>query len=214
MNPEDEKRDNILPFLYQRHKSTRGITKIPTGIRDLQRQMKARYNMSQQDVSSNLDYLIQVGWVREVIKERSFKTARGMEVSQEQIKYKISDIGINHLESGTIFKKPQIASQVNITNVRGVTVVGDGNVVNTEFTDLFRAIDELDQAIAKSAEISDEQKLDAAGDLSTIKTQIAKKNPNRSIIDAAWNSLKTIATVASVGEAIAKVGGLIGGLIP
>ena len=150
--------------------------------------------------------------MREVVKERTFKTEKGMEVSQEQIKYKISDIGINQLEAGTMFKKPQSTSHVNITNLQGITIVGDGNIVNAEFTDLSRALDELDKAIAESSELSDEQKLDAAGDLSTIRTQIAKKNPNRSIIKSAWQSLEAIATLSTVTDAAAKVGGLIAGL--
>src|SRR6266404_7759900 len=105
MNADDERRDRILRFLYERHKTTRGIQKIPIGIRDLQREMKTRFGMKQQEVASNLDYLVQVGWVREVSKERSFKTGKGMEISAEQVKYKISDVGINHLEAGTVFKK-------------------------------------------------------------------------------------------------------------
>ena len=66
--------------------------------------------MKQPEVASNLDYLVQVGWVREVTKERSFKTGKGMEISAEQVKYKISDIGINHLEAASVFKKPETAA--------------------------------------------------------------------------------------------------------
>jgi predicted transcriptional regulator len=93
MNPADDIRDKMLRFLYERHKTAKGITKIPIGIRDLQAEMKKQYELKQPEVSSNLDYLIQVGWVKEVVKERSFKTPRGMEISQEQTKYKISDVG-------------------------------------------------------------------------------------------------------------------------
>ena len=70
INPEDDKRDKILKFLYERHKTIRGITKIPIGILELRKEMKELYGLKQQDISSNLDYLIQVGWVREVIKEK------------------------------------------------------------------------------------------------------------------------------------------------
>jgi hypothetical protein len=213
LNLDDQNRDRILRFLYQRHKTTRGINKIPIGIRDLQSEMKKQHQMSQADVSSNLDYLIQTGWVREVVKERAFTTKAGMEVSAEQCKYKISDVGINHLEAGTVFKRPQAASQINITNIKGVTILGDGNIVNTEFTDLSRAIDELDRAIADSKSLSDEQKLDAAADLSTIQSQIAKKNPDRSIVNAAWSALNSVATVDGVLGAFEKVGRLIGGLL-
>ncbi len=213
MNPDDDIRDKILRFLYERHKKSKGITKIPIGIRDLQSAMKQMYRLKQPEVSSNLDYLIQVGWVKDVVKERSFKTAGGMELSQEQIKYKISDVGINHLEAGTVFKRVDSFKSMNITNIKGVTVVGDGNIVNTQFTDLSRAIDELDQAIAKSGELNDTQKLDAAADLSTIRTQIVKQEPNKEIIATAWKSLEGLATIVTLSEAAHRVGELIAGLL-
>ncbi len=186
MNPNDDRRDKILRFLYDRHQTAQGITAIPIGIQDLRREMKSRHGMKQSEVASNLDYLIQVGWVRAEVKSRSFRTAGGMVLDREQTKYKITEVGINHLEAASMFKKPQAASQVNITNVQGVTVVGDGNVVNAKFTELSGALDELDQAIADSRQLTDEQKLDAAGDLSALRAQVAKKNPNPSVMRAAW----------------------------
>jgi predicted transcriptional regulator len=212
VNPNDERRDQILRFLYERHKTTRGIQKIPIGIRDLQREMKTRLGMAQPEVASNLDYLVQVGWVREVTKERSFKTGKGMEISAEQVKYKISDVGINHLEAGTTFKKPETAGTINITNVKDVTVVGDGNIVNTQLTDLSRALDDLDRAIA-SSKLTDEEKLDAAGDLATLRTQIAKKNPLKEVMQGTWRSLEPIATLGGATEAAARVGELIRGYL-
>jgi hypothetical protein len=153
MNPNDDRRDKILRFLYGRHQASRGITAIPIGILDLRRAMKELHGMRQSEVASNLDYLIQVGWVKPEVKSRSFVTARGMVVPREQTKYKISEIGINHLETASMFKKSQSAGHVNITNVQGVTVVGDGNLVNAEFTELARAVDDLDEAIADSQQL-------------------------------------------------------------
>ncbi len=213
MNADDEIRDKLLRFLYERHKTTKGITKIPIGIRDLQSEMKSRYGLKQNEVSSNLDYLVQVGWVREVVKERNFTTAGGMQLSQEQTKYKISDVGINHLEGATVFKRPATFNNINITNVQGVTVVGEGNIVNTSFTDLSRELDELEKGIAVSRELNDAQKLDAISDLSTIRTQIAKQNPNKEIVAKAWESLKGVATIVSLATTAHKVGGLIAGLL-
>lgn len=213
MNPDDDKRDNILRFLFTRHKTTRGINKIPIGIRDLQREMKGQHGMSQAEVSSNLDYLIQAGWVREVVKERAFKTKGGMQVSAEQSKYKISEVGINHLEAGTAFKKTHAAGQVNITNIKGVTILGDGNIVNAQFTDLSRTLDELDHAIADSPQVTDAQKLEAAADLSTIRAQIAKANPDRSVVAAAWKSLQAVATVDGVIGAFQAAASLLAPLL-
>jgi hypothetical protein len=126
MNVNDDCRDKLLRFLYERHQTAQGITAIPIGIQDLRRAMKTRYGMKRAEVASNLDYIIQVGWVRPEVKTRSFLTAGGMVLPREQTKYKISEVGINHLEAASMFKRPQAASQVNITNVHGVTVVGDG----------------------------------------------------------------------------------------
>ena len=67
---------------------------------------------------------------------------------------------------------------------------GDGNIVNTQFTDLSRALDDLDQAVSQSADLTDAQKLDAAADLSTIRAQIAKQNPDKTIVTIAWKSLE------------------------
>ena len=212
MNTDDEIRDKILRFLYGRHKTSKGIAKIPIGIRDLQSELKSSFGLKQHEVASNLDYLIQVGWVREVVRERSYKTPGGMEVSQEQIKFKISDIGINHIESATMFKKPNDRS-INITNIQGVTVVGDGNVVNTQLTELARALDLLDEAIAQTDQLADAQKLDAAADLATIRSQISTQQPNKTIVRSAWEALEGIATVASVADAADKVGTLIGGFL-
>lgn len=214
INPEDDKRDKLLRFLYELHKKARGIQAIPVGIRELQSAMKKRHEMTQADVSSNLDYLIQVRWVKEVVRERSFKTPGGMELSREQAKYKISDLGINHLEAATVFRTPSAYNQINITNIQGVTVLGDGNVVNAEYTDLSRALDEVERAIAERRDLGDEQKLDATADVATIRTQIAKKRPDQAIIRAAWASLQAIATIDGVAEALEKVGLLIRHLLP
>src|SRR5262249_51569435 len=100
-------------------------------------------------------------------------------------------------------------SQVNITNVKGVTIVGDGNVVNTQYTDLSRALDELDKELGSTPKLSDEEKLDAAADLTTIRAQIAKPHPVQAIVRAAWSSLEAVATTAGVVDALVKVKDLL-----
>jgi len=213
MNQNDDRRDKILRFLYDRHQTAQGITSIPIGIQDLRREMKNQHGLKQSEVASNLDYLIQVGWVRPEVKSRSFLTKGGMVLPREQTKYKISEVGINHLEAASMFKKPHATSHVNITNVQGVTVVGDGNVVNAKFIELSSVLDELDQAIADSRQLTDELKLDAAGDISTIRAQVAKKNPSPSAIRGAWEGLKALPVLGNAAEAVARVGRLLSDLL-
>ena len=52
MNPNDDRRDKILRFLYERHQSAKGITAIPIGILDLRREMKKRHGMKQSEVAA------------------------------------------------------------------------------------------------------------------------------------------------------------------
>jgi hypothetical protein len=213
MNLNDDRRDKILRFLYERHQTAKGITAIPIGILDLRRAMKAHHGMKQPEVASNLDYLIQVGWVRPEVKSRSFVTPGGMVLPREQTKYKISELGINHLETASMFKKPESSSHVNITNFQGVTVVGDNNYVPSQLTELSGALDALDHAIAESQQLKEEQKLDAAGDIAAIRAQVAKKNPSHHAIGGAWEGIKALPVVGNAAEAIAKVGKLLTSLL-
>ena len=52
MNPNDDHRNKILRFLYDRHHAAKGITAIPIGILDLRRQMKQLHAMKQAEVAS------------------------------------------------------------------------------------------------------------------------------------------------------------------
>jgi hypothetical protein len=124
-----------------------------------------------------------------------------------------SQVGIDHLEAASVFRKPQSASQVNITNVQGVTVVGDGNVVTVRVTELSSAPDELDEALSANSQLTDEQKLDAAGDISAIRAQSAKKNPTPSVIRSAWEGLKSLRVAGAAADAISKVGKLLSDLL-
>ncbi len=92
----DEVRDLILRHLYESHRTDRGRTGGAQSIRDLQAAMRP-HGLKQQDVGHNLDYLVQKGWVREVVSERKFTTPRGTTQSSEKVSYKISDTGIDRI---------------------------------------------------------------------------------------------------------------------
>jgi predicted transcriptional regulator len=203
----------VITVLMTRHTSARGMSAISIGIRDLNKEMKQRHGLKQQEVAHNMDYLIQVGWVREVIKERDFTTGRGTRLIREQVKYKISEIGINHLEAATVFSKPRAGTHINITNIQGVTVIGDGNIVNTELTELSAALDQLDDLLEGIAELSEEQKLDVSADIATIRNQIAKKQPGKEIVARAWKAIEGLSKIAGLTAVILKIGELIVRLI-
>lgn len=211
-NPNDHIRDAILRYLYGVHKKARSPKTAAQGIRDIAKGMK-HLGYKQQELASNLDYLIQKGWVRELIEQRSFTTERGTTQNSEKRSYKISDTGIDKLEAASIYQRGSNDPRINITNISGVTVVGDGNVVNTKFTDLSRTLNELKQAVFASENFSDADKLTTIADIDTLQSQLQKPEPNRSIVKSIWESVERIVTAAGLVEIALKIGTLLAPLL-
>lgn len=189
----DEVRNLILNFLYRLHRSARGVKAQEIKLRVLQKRLKAEHGLNQQEVSSNLDYLVQKEWVRQIRRERTFTTKGGVEVSNDEVSYKITDVGIDRLEGESRFKKQSPFGAVNIGNVQGAVVFGDHNVVNNQFIPLAEHLTRLEQAISASA-MPDNEKVAVIGDIETIKSQLAKPVPDRNILSHAWSAIKRAVT--------------------
>ena len=207
-NPSDEIRDVILRHLHSVHKKARSPRTAALLISELTKALKP-LGYKQHDVASNLDYLVQKGWIRQVVEERKFTTPRGTTQSAERVTYKISDTGIDRLESASTYQRSTMAPHVNITNIRGVTVVGDGNVVNTTFTDLSRVLTDMKQAVLNEAGLKDEQKLDIVADIDSLQAQLQRPEPQKSIIHALWSGIEKVAAVGGVVELLHRASELI-----
>lgn len=170
-------------------------------IRELTTALKSK-GYKQQEIASNLDYLVQKGWVREVIEQRSFTTPRGTTQHSERRSYKISDSGIDRLEAASTYRRSEMESRINITNIRGVTVVGDGNVVNTTFTDLSRVLTDMKQAVLNEPKLQDNQKLNVVADIDALQAQLQKPEPQRSVIQALWSGVEKVAAVGGAIELV------------
>ena len=164
-------------------------------------------------MASNLDYLVQKGWVREVKDERTFTTPKGTTQSAVRITYKVSDTGIDRLEAASMYQRSEVASRINITNVRGVTVVGEGNVVNTTFTDLSRVLTDLKQAVLQETGIEDNQKLNIVADIDSLEAQLQKPEPDRSIVQKLWSEIEKVATIGTLADLLHRATDLIGPLL-
>ncbi len=207
-NPNDTIRDAILRHLYAVHKKARSPRSAALLISELTKALKP-LGYKQQEIASNLDYLVQKGWVREVVEERKFTTPRGTTQSAERVTYKISDTGIDRLEAASTYQRTPVAPHVNITNIRGVTVVGDGNVVNTTFTDLSRVLTDMKRAVLNELTLKDEQKLDIVADIDSLQAQLQKPEPKKSIIQALWSGIEKVAAVGGVIEFVHRTSELI-----
>lgn len=212
-NTNDAIRDALLRYLAEVHRSARSPRSAGMGIRDLQAAMKSRFGYKQQEVASNLDYLVQKKWVREVASARSFQTPRGTTQQAEKVTYKISDAGIDRLEGASIYERPELRPHINITNVQGVTVVGEGNVVNTTFADLSRVLNDLRTAVLASRALADDEKLNAAADIDTLQTQLQKPKPDRTIVQRAWAGIQAVTTAGEFLQLAGKAAEMLAPLV-
>ena len=210
----DEIRKIILEHLYKIHKKARSLKKARVSIKDLKKGLKER-GLREQEIIRNLDYLIQSGWVTVEREETEFKTPRGFTRKQVKEYYKISDSGINYFEGPSEFQRvAKSFSGINITNIQGVTVVGEQNVVvNTQYLDLYRRLSLLSEAVRNSGQLNDKEKLEYVMEIETIKDQLAKPSPDKNIIKLAWEKLKPLATVSGIMTFFKQVAEIIGGLI-
>ena len=205
LNPKDQLRTVLLQHLYDHHQKARSLKGAGIKISELKTAMKKAAGMSQQDVIANVDYLIQKGWVAEEREEKLFKTPKGVSVPSGSKRYKISDVGIDKIEGESAYQRGDKYAGINITNVRGVMVIGDENVVNPSFTELFEALDDLKKQVSQSTKLSDEQKLILASDIDSINNQIAKPEPDKQIVARLWASAENVVTAAGLMEIGQKV---------
>ncbi|MGD0027864.1 MAG: hypothetical protein ABSC91_02885 [Candidatus Bathyarchaeia archaeon] len=203
----DEIRELILEYLYSKYKKSRSVSGAGVKRREIKQVLKER-GLNEQEIASNLYYLIQSGWVNE--ERKTFPITRGSTtIRAENISYRIADKGINHFEGPSKFQRTQKLTGINITNIHGVTVIGDGNYVYNQYSNLYRSLDLLGEEIRQTDRLSDEQKLNYQAEIETIKSQLLKPNPDRSILRTAWNVLKGVATVGGIVSALEKVRALI-----
>jgi hypothetical protein len=216
MNPNDQVRKEILQYFYDRNSSaTSKMGKRGSFIKisDIKRELKAKYGLSQQQVVSNLTYLIDNVWVKPISIEKSIRVAGGT-IPQVTTYYEITAKGIDKIEGGSQFEPRERYAGINITATgQNVITLGDGNLVNARYADLRESLDSLKEAISKEASILESQKLDLAVDIESIKDQLAKSEPNKSVISKLWSGIQKVGTVASLAVAVGKIVPLIQGTI-
>jgi hypothetical protein len=71
---------------------------------------------------------------------------------------------------------------------------------------------ELRQAITAS-QVAESRKLELVADIDTIQSQLAKPVPNKSIVAAAWQTVKGAATIDGCIGLVTKITGLIGAMV-
>jgi len=87
---------------------------------------------------------------------------------------------------------------------QNIITVGDGNQVNAQYQDAAGALVELKHALIQSPAITETQKLDVVADIDSIQSQLAKASPNRTVIQGAWEAVKSLGTMLGLAEKVNK----------
>jgi hypothetical protein len=212
----DEIRTIMLQYFYDRNRtatSARGKKGYAIKISDVRKELKARHGLSQQEVMSNLNYLLSQGWIEEDTVEKSVPLPTGTVIPQSTSFYKITAAGIDKIEGPGEFTMEKFRGIKIEATGQNIITVGDGNQVNVKYQDAAGALVELKQALLQSTSITEEQKLDIVADIDSIQSQLAKANPSRGVIKGAWEAVKGFDTAAGVAEKVGKVAALLAPLL-
>jgi hypothetical protein len=204
----NEIRTIMLQYFYERNRSAtsaRGKKGYAIKISDIRRELKASHDLSQQEVMSNLNYLLSHRWVEEDMVEKSVPLPTGTVIPQSTSYYKITAAGIDKIEGPGEFTMDKFKGIKIEATGQNIITVGDGNQVNAEYRDAAGALVDLKHALLESTFITETQKLDVVADIDSIQSQLAKAKPNRTVIQGAWDAIKKLDTVLGLGDKVSKV---------
>ena len=71
----DEIREIILRFLYNKRKRARSLKSIAATSGEIKRELK-KYGLTENQIVTNLDFLIKNGWIEEQTKNTSFQSKK------------------------------------------------------------------------------------------------------------------------------------------
>ena len=87
----------------------------------------------------------------------------------------------------------------------GPIQVGDGNYANAAFNGLSSELEAFRNELVGSARLDDATKVAAAADIETLQMQVAKPQPNRTIVREALTGIKEVANIAGLAARFAGI---------
>jgi hypothetical protein len=207
----DEIRRSMLRYFYDRNKSaTSMMGKKGSAVRtsDLKAELKKLHGLSQQEVQSNLTYLLSQGWVEEKPIAKTFTPKGGSVVSSVTSFFLVTAAGIDRIEGPGEFTMDRFHGIKIEATGQNIITVGDGNQVDARFGNIGESLAELRSAIV-DAQLPEGEKLSYVADIETIQSQLAKPTPSAGIISAAWAGVKGAAAINGCSVLVAKVAGLL-----
>src|SRR5258706_5074822 len=165
----------MLQYFYDRNSkatSARGKKGSAVKISDVKKELKTASVLTQQEVQSNLTYLISQGWAEEDTVEKSFTAPGGTVIPSSTSFYKITAAGIDKIEGPGEFTMSKFHGIKIEATGQNIITLGDGNQINAKFSELGTALADLRDAITKSP-APEADKMNLVADIETVQSQLA-----------------------------------------
>lgn len=201
-------RRNVLEWFHQLNKKGGA----PRGMRDLCKGIKEKFGHKGPLVKEHLTYLVDLGYIHNEVTMTKVQTGRTVR-DQARSTYRITAKGIEFMDGKSAFSDRERYPGIQVTATGGSTVVlGDGNVVNSNYRPLYDELGRMRQAVADSSELNDSAKLEAAVSIETIRDQLALSKPDRTIVERAWATASKICNTATLVDYATRIAPLVAGM--
>jgi hypothetical protein len=199
---EDEIRDLLLRYFYDRNHNATSARSDKTGaavkISVACRELKEKHGLTRKEVRRNLTYLISQGWIEEQQVTKNVPLKTGTIIPQVTPYYQITAAGIDKIEGPGEFTMPKFHGIKIEATGQNIITVGDGNQVDARFESIANELASFKEAVRQSEELAESAKLSIIADVDTIQSQLAKPEPNPSVISAVWSGIEKLVTGTSL----------------
>lgn len=212
---DDDIRRIMLQYFYDRNKHAKsymGKAGAAVNISTLRADLKASRGLNASEVVSNLTYLLSQGWVEEKRVEKTVRTPGGTVPSVTSY-YIITAAGIDKMGGPSEFMRDRFQGIKIEATGQNIITLGDGNQVNVQFRDVGEALAALREAIKESRTLEEAAKVDLVVDVDSIQDQLAKREPNKTVLQTLWTGIERVATAHDFVEAAVRVAPLIAALL-
>lgn len=212
-NQFDQIRRAILEYLDEVSSKAKNEHQAKETEPQIQKSLK-KLGYQHSQVNRELMYLVEKRYVKKESKTTTSYLDKKLKLTT--VRYCIGSKGIDYLHGvSEEFKTSNYFGGININNIQGAIAIGQNNmaIVHEPHLNLYKALDDLKEAVLKADEIQDEEKSEYVADIETIKSQVSKKNPSAIIVKTAWLSLAALSSIEGLIQFVDRVKPLIEGFI-
>jgi hypothetical protein len=188
-DPRDELRQKVLEYFYAIYNQTPTKVLLPDEV------VQNLITYNREEVFAAIEFLTDEKYLKQKQTGHDFG-------------YLIAPKGLNEFVISKFSPKPISSLSFNMNG--GIFVNGDNlGKIKQETVQSFEEITELIKKIIESEKLSDAKKREAIGDAETIRAQMTKAHPDKSIVSKAFENLQYVGAVIEAVNVIRAIADML-----